>query len=69
MGIPVKDLYRKRGFSEGSFYLWKSKFGGMTVSDTKRRGELERENARLKKLLSESALENEAMKEALSKKW
>ena len=53
-GMPVKDLCRKHGFSEASYYLWRSKFGGMSVSDAKRLKELEAENARLKKLLAES---------------
>ena len=52
-----------------SYYLWKSKFGGMSVSDAKRLKELETENARLKKLLAESVLENEVAREALRKKW
>ena len=66
-GIGVKDLCRKHGFSEASYYLWKSKFGGMSVSDAKRLKELETENARLKKLLAESILENEVAREALRK--
>ena len=49
--MPMKDLCRKHGFSEASFYLWRSKFGGMEVSDAKRLKTLEAENARLKKLL------------------
>ncbi len=68
-GVPVKDLCRKHGFSEASFYLWRSKFGGMDVSDAKRLKALEAENARLKKLLAESMLENEVSREALRKKW
>ncbi len=68
-GIVVKDLCRKHGFSEASYYLWKSEFGGMSVSDTKRLKELETENARLKKLLAESVLENEVARKALRKKW
>ena len=68
-GIPVKDLCRKHGFSEASFYLWRSKFGGMTASDAKRLREMETENTRLKKLLAESMLENEVTREALRKKW
>lgn len=68
-GLPIKELCRKRGFSEASYYLWKSKFGGMSVSDAKRLKELESENARLKKLLAETLLENEITKEALRKKW
>jgi putative transposase len=68
-GLPVKDLCRKHGFSEASFYLWRSKFGGMDVSDAKRLKALELENSRLKRLVADAMLENEAMKEALRKKW
>ena len=68
-GLPVKELCRKHGFSEASYYLWRSKFGGMNVSEAKRLKELESENARLKKLLAESMLENEAVREVLRKKW
>ena len=57
-GLPVKDLCRRHGFSEASYYLWRSKFGGMSVSDAKRLKELETENGRLKKLLAESQLES-----------
>ena len=68
-GLPVKELCRKHGFSEASYYLWRSKFGGMTVSDAKRLKELEAENHRLKKLFAESLLENEVTREVLRKKW
>ena len=68
-GVPVKELCRKHGFSDASFYLWRSKFGGMDVSDAKRLKTLEVENARLKKLLAESVLENEVTREALRKKY
>jgi putative transposase len=68
-GVPVKDLCRKHGFSEASYYLWRSKFGGMNVSDAKRLKELEIENSRLKKLLADSLLENEVTREVLRKKW
>jgi putative transposase len=68
-GVPVKELCRKHGFSDASFYLWRSKFGGMDVSDAKRLKALETENARLKKLLAESMLENEVTREALRKKY
>ncbi len=68
-GMAVKDLCRRHGFSEASYYLWRSKFGGMDVSDAKRLKALEAENARLKKLLAESMLENEVTREALRKKW
>ena len=68
-GLPVKDLCRRHGFSEASYYLWRSKFGGMSVPDAKRLKELAAENGRLKKLLAESLLENEVTQEALRKKW
>ena len=68
-GLPVKELCRRHGFSEASYYLWRSKFGGMNVSEAKRLKELEIENARLKKLLAEQVLENEVIKDVLRKKW
>ena len=68
-GVAIKDLCRKHGFSEGSYYLWRSKFGGMSVSDAKRLKELELENTRLKRLLADSLLENEVTREALRRKW
>lgn len=67
--LPVAELCRRHGFSEASFYLWRSKFGGMSVSDAKRLKELETENGRLKRLLADALLENEVTKEALRKKW
>jgi putative transposase len=66
-GLPVTELCHRHGFSEASYYLWRNKFGGMSVSDAKRLKELELENARLKRLLVESMLENEVTKEALRK--
>jgi len=68
-GLPIKELCRRHGFSEASFYLWRSKYGGMEVSDAKRLKTLEAENARLKKLLAEALLENEVTKDVLRKKW
>ena len=68
-GIPVKDLCRRHGFSEASYYLWRSKFGGMSMSEAKRLKELEAEIARLKKPLGESRLEMEVTRKALRKKW
>lgn len=65
----VKDLCRRHGFPEASFYAWRSKCGGLDVSDAKRLKALESENAKLKKPLAESMLENEVTKEALRKKW
>lgn len=68
-GLPIKELCRRHGFSEASYYLWRSKFGGMSVSDAKRLKELEAENTRLKRMLANAMLENEITKEALQKKW
>lgn len=68
-GVAVKELCRRHGFSEASYYLWRSKFGGLEVSDAKRLKTLEQENTRLKKLLAESLLEQEVTREALRKKW
>ncbi len=68
-GIPVKELCRKHGFSDASFYTWRSKFGGMDVSDAKRLKAVEQENARLKKLLAETMLDKEALEAALRKKY
>jgi putative transposase len=60
---------RRSSLAKASYYLWRSKFGGMSVSDAKRLKELETENTRLKKLLAESLLENEVTREALRRKW
>ena len=68
-GANCADLCRKHGMSSGTFYAWKAKFGGMTVSDAKRLKALEDENAKLKKLLAEQMLDAAAMKELLAKKW
>jgi putative transposase len=68
-GVLVADLCRRHGFSAASYYLWRSKFGGMNVSEAKRLKELESENTRLKRLLAETMLEAEIIKEALRKKW
>lgn len=68
-GVPVKDLCRKHGFSHASYYLWRSKYGGMSVSDAKRLKELELEHTRLRRLLADSLLENEVTREALRRQW
>jgi putative transposase len=68
-GLPIKDLCRRHGFSEASYYLWRSKFGGMNVSDAKRLRELETENSRLKRLLAEQLFENDVIKDVLRKKY
>jgi putative transposase len=62
-------LCRRHGFSEACYYLWRGNYGGMGVSDAKRRTALEAENARPEKLLAESMLENEVTREALRKNW
>ena len=64
-GLPIKELCRKHGFSEASYYAWKAKFGGMNVSDAQRLKALEAENTKLKKLLANSMLEVDAMREVL----
>jgi len=68
-GAKCADLCRKHGMSEGTFYAWKAKYSGMTVSKAKRLKALEDENAKLKRLLAEQMLDMAAMKELLSKKW
>ena len=67
-GMPIKELCRKGGFSDATFYKWRSKFGGMDVSDAKRLKELEGENAKLKKLLAEAHLDIHALKSVFSVK-
>ena len=60
--MAVKELCRKQGFSDASFYTWRAEFGGMEVSEDRRLRELEAENAKLKKLLPEAMLDMEALK-------
>ena len=68
-GQKTADVCRRHGVSEATFYKWKSKFGGLDVSDAKRLKALEAENARLKKLLAETMLDNAMLKDINSKKW
>jgi len=68
-GMTGKEVCRRHGISENAFYRWKSKYGGMTVSDAKRLREVETENRKLKQLLAEAHLDNAALKELLSKNW
>jgi len=68
-GRSAAELSRQYGFAENTLYAWKAKFGGMEVSEAKRLRELEAENAKLKKLLAESMLDQTALKEALARKW
>jgi putative transposase len=66
-GAMGRDVCRRHGISEQTLYRWKSKFGGMSVSDAKRLRQLESENAKLKKLVAELTLDKEALRELLSK--
>ena len=66
-GVKTSDLCRKHGISDATFYNWKAKFGGMTVSEAARLRSLEDENRRLKKLLAESMLDVSALKDLLAK--
>ena len=67
MGMPVAELIRRVGVSEQTFYRWKNKYSGMTVSDTSRLKTLEDENRRLKKLLAEAMLDVSSLKDLLAK--
>jgi len=67
-GMPIKELCRKGGFSEATFYKWRAKFGGMDVSDAKRLKALEGENSKLKRLLAEAHLDIHALKDVLGSK-
>jgi putative transposase len=69
LGAKTADLCRKHGISEATFYNWKSKFGGMDVSEARRLKAIESENAKLKRLLADAMLDNAALKDLLSKKW
>ena len=68
-GMPTAEVCRRHGISSATFYKWKSKFGGLEVSDARRLRTLEQENSRLKKLLAEAMLDNVVLKDLASKKW
>jgi len=68
-GISVADLTRKHGISEGTFYRWKSKYGGLEVSEAKRLRGLEEENRRLKTLVADLLLDNKVLKDVASRNW
>ncbi len=68
-GAATKELCRRHGISEQTLYRWKSKYGGMEVSEAKRLRELEDENRRLKQMVADQALDIQALKEVLNKKW
>ena len=66
---PIATLCREKGISEATFYTWRKKFGGLQTRDVQRLKELEKENARLKKLLANRDLEIDCLKEITSKNW
>ena len=68
-GAKLDELCRRHDVSQTTFYKWRAKYGGMTVSDAKRLKSLEDENRRLKELLAEALLDNEALKGLLEKNW
>ncbi len=68
-GAKVAELCRKYGISDATYYNWKARFGGMTVSEAQRLKALETENNKLKKLLAEAMLDNAALKDVLGRKW
>jgi putative transposase len=68
-GAKTSELARRHGVSEATIYNWKAKFGGLEVSEAKRLRALEEENAKLKRLLADTLLDNAALKDLLSKKW
>ena len=68
-GLTVADVCRKHNCSDQSFYRWKAKFGGMTVSEAKRLKELERENTELKQIVADQALDIRMLKDVNSRKW
>lgn len=67
-GRTVKDVCREHGVSEATYYNWKSKYGGMEASDIRRMKDLEEENAKLKRMYADMALENRALKDVIEKK-
>jgi putative transposase len=68
-GMKIVDLCRMHGISDVTFYKWRSKYGGLEVSEAKRLRSLEAENRKLKQLLADTILENNAIKDVLAKKW
>jgi putative transposase len=67
-GIPVQDIWRKHGISAGTYYKWKSKYGGLDIHELKRMKETEAENSKLKRMYADLALENRALKDLVEKK-
>lgn len=67
-GLPVNEVCRKHGISSATYYKWKAKYGGLDASELKRLKELEAENAKLKRMFADMALENTALKDLIEKK-
>jgi putative transposase len=68
-GVKTADICREHNISQNTFYTWKSKFGGMQVSEAQRLRQLEAENAKLKRIVADQALDIVALKDVLSKNW
>ena len=68
-GLKVGEICRSLGISEATFYQWKSKYGGMQVSEAQRLRQLEAENSKLKRIVADQALDIVALKDVLSKNW
>ena len=68
-GVKIDELCRKHGMSQGTYYAWKAKFGGMDIDEARRLLQLEDENRRLKSLVAELSLDNQMLKAINEKKW
>jgi putative transposase len=68
-GVPVAEIVHQHGISRNTYFKWKSKYGGTTINELRRLRELEAENAKLKRMYAELALENAALKDVVSRKW
>lgn len=68
-GVPVATVIHQHGISRGTFYQWKSRYGGMDVNELKRLKQLEEENRKLKQMFANVCIERDALKDILSKKW
>jgi putative transposase len=68
-GLPVKEICREHGISDATFYNWKAKYGGMQTREVRRLKDLEEENAKLKRIVANLTLENDAIKTVLEKKY
>jgi putative transposase len=68
-GVPVAEILRKHGIHRNTYFNWKSKYGGTTVNELRRLRELEAENAKLKRMYAELALEHAALKDVVNRKW